>query len=153
MRLDRRFATAAAWTLILLGSGHIVFIDILPLLFGVYLYEMDPATLEQMRAALIRFPFKGQTTVYLAFYGFSIWLGLSLISIGGLNLIFARSDRDRSLRRAFYLIDIILAGAFLTIAAICFFVIPVVGATIALLLFVFAFVTANRGEGTPSDVG
>jgi hypothetical protein len=148
MSLDRRFATAAAWTLILWGSGHIVLIDILPLVFGIYLYEMDPATLEQMRAALIRFPFKGETTVYLTFYGFSIWLGLSLISIGALNLIFARSDQERSLRRAFYVIDIFLAGAFLAIAAICFFVIPVVGAAVALLLFVLAFVTNKQSQST-----
>ncbi len=119
-------------------------IDILPLVFGVYLYEVDPATLEQMRRTVLRFPFTGETTMYFAFYGLSIWFGVSLISVGVLNLIFARSDRKRTSRRAVYAVDIALVTAFLAIAAICFFVIPVIGATLALLLFSLAFVTSVR---------
>ena len=124
-------------------------IDILPLVFGVYVYEVDPATLEQMRRTVLRIPFNGETTVYLAFYGLSIWLGVSLISIGVLNLIFAGSDRERSSRRSIYAVDIALVTAFLAIAAICFFVIPVIGATLALLLYSLAFVTSARAP-TPA---
>jgi hypothetical protein len=119
-------------------------VDILPLLFGVYLYEVDPATLEEMRRTVLRFPVPGQTTMYLAFYGLSIWLGVSLIAVGALNLVVARSDRERTSRRAIYAIDIALVTAFLAIAASCFFVIPVIGATLALLLFSLAFVTSAR---------
>ena len=100
MSTDKRFASGAAWVLILCGIGHNVTIDILPLLFGVYLYEVDPATLEEMRRTVLRFPFLGQTTMYLAFYGLSIWLGVSLIAVGALNLVVARSDRERTSRRA-----------------------------------------------------
>ncbi len=141
---DQRFASVAAWVLILWGIGHIVVIDILPRVFGVYLYEVDPATLEQMRNTVLRFPFMGETTVYLAFYGLSIWLGVSLTCVGVLNLIFARSDRERTSRRAVYAVDIVLAMAFLAIAVICFFVIPVIGVTLALLLYLAAFVTSAR---------
>ena len=146
---DQRFASVASWVLILLGVGHIVLIDVLPLVFGVYVYEVDPATLEQMRRTVLRIPFNGETTVYLAFYGLSIWLGVSLISIGVLNLIFAGSDRERSSRRAIYAVDIALVTAFLAIAAICFFVIPVIGATLALLLYSLAFVSSTRAS-TPA---
>jgi hypothetical protein len=146
---DQRFASVAAWVLILWGVGHNVTIDILPLVFGVYVYEVDPATLEQMRRTVLRIPFNGETTVYLAFYGLSIWLGLSLTSVGVLNLIFAGSDRERSSRRAIYAVDIALVTAFLAIAAICFFVIPVIGATLALLLYSLAFVTSARAP-TPA---
>ena len=141
---DQRFASVAAWVLILWGIGHNVAIDILPLVFGVYLYEVDPTILEQMRQTVLRFPFTGETTVYFAFYGLSIWLGVSLISIGVLNLIFAGSDREQTSRRAVYAVDIALVAAFLAIAAICFFVIPVIAATLALLLFSLAFVTSAR---------
>ena len=149
MSTDQRLASVAAWVLILWGVGHIVTIDILPLVFGVQLYEVDPATFEQMRRTVLRFPFGGETTMYLAFYGLSIWLGVSLTSVGILNLIFARSDRERSSRRAVYAIDIFLVTAFLAIAAICFFVIPVIGATLALLLYSMAFVTSARAP-TPT---
>ncbi len=144
MSTDQRFASVAAWVLILWGVGHNVIIDILPLVFGVYLYEVDPATLDQMRSTVLRFPFTGETTMYFAFYGLSIWLGVSLISVGVLNLILARSDRERTSRRAVYAVDIALVTAFLAIAVICFFVIPVIGATLALLLFLLAFVTSPR---------
>ncbi|MCZ6807923.1 MAG: hypothetical protein O7F08_13280 [Deltaproteobacteria bacterium] len=142
--IDKRFASAAAWVLILWGIGHNVVIDILPLVFGVYLYEVDPATLEQMRDTVVRFPFMGETNMYFAFYGLSIWLGVSLISVGVLNLLFARSEPGRAFRRAVYAVDIALAMAFLAIAVICFFVIPVIGATLALLLYLAAFVTSAR---------
>ena len=149
MSTDQRFASAAAWVLILWGVGHNVIVDILPLVFGVYLYEVDPASLEQMRSTVLRFPFAGETTVYLAFYGLSIWLGVSLISVGVLNLIFARSNRERTSRRTVYAVDIALVTAFLAIAAICFFVIPVIGAMLALLLYSLAFVTSARAP-TPT---
>ena len=149
MSTDQRFASVAAWVLILCGVGHNVTIDILPLVFGVYLYEVDPATLEQMRSTVLRFPFTGETTMYFAFYGLSIWFGVSLISVGVLNLIFARSDRERTSRRAVYAVDIALVTAFLAIAAICFFVIPVIGATLALLLYSLAFVSSTRAS-TPA---
>ncbi len=144
MSTDQRFASVAAWVLILCGVGHNVTFDILSLVFGVYLYEVDPATLEQMRSTVLRFPFTGENTMYFAFYGLSIWLGVSLISVGVLNLILARSDRERTSRRAVYAVDIALVTAFLAIAVICFFVIPVIGATLALLLFLRAFVTSPR---------
>ncbi len=143
MTTDQRLASAAAWVLVLLGVGHIIMIDILPLVFGLYVYDVDPASLEQMRHTSLRFPFMGETTMYVAFYGLSVWLGVSLISFGIFNLIFARSDRDRALRRVVYVFDVVLVVVFLTIAVICFFVPPVVGATLALLLLSLALVTSS----------
>ena len=143
MTTDQRLASAAAWVLILWGVGHNIVIDILPLVFDLYVYDVDPASLEQMRHTAMRSPFMGETTMYVAFYGLSVWLGVSLTAFGIFNLIFARFDRDRALRRVVYVFDIVLVVAFLTIAAICFFVIPVVGATLALLLFSLALVTSS----------
>ena len=142
MTTDQRFASAAAWVLILWGVGHNVVIDFLPLAFGLYLYDVDPASLEQMRQTVLRFPFMGETTVYLAFYGLSVWLGASLTVFGILNLIVARSDQEQVLRRVVYVLDIALGVVFLAIAGICFFVIPVLGATLALLLFSLALATS-----------
>ena len=149
MTTDQRFASAAAWVLILWGVGHNVVIDILPLAFGLYLYDVDPASLEQMRQTALRFPFMGETTMYFAFYGLSVWLGVSLTFFGVLNLIVARSDQERVSRRVVYVFDIALAVVFLAIAAICFFVIPVLGATLALLLFSFALATSAGTRTEP----
>lgn len=142
MTTDQRFASAGAWILILWGVGHNVVIDFLPLAFGLYLYDVDPASLEQVRQTALRFPFMGETTMYLAFYGFSIWLGASLTVFGILNLIIARSDQEQVFRRVVYVLDIALSIVFLAIAAICFFVIPVLGATLALILFSLALATS-----------
>lgn len=142
MTTDQRLASAAAWVLVLWGIGHIVVVDVLPLAFDLYLYDVDPASLEQMRQTALRFPFMGETTVYLAFYGLSVWLGASLIVFGVLNLIIARSDQERVLRRVVYVLDIALSVVFLVIAAICFFVIPVLGAILAVLLFSSALATS-----------
>ena len=149
MTTDQRFASAAAWVLILWGVGHNVVIDILPLAFGLYLYDVDPASLEQMRQTALSFPFMGETTMYFAFYGLSVWLGVSLTFFGILNLIVARSDQERVSRRVVYVFDIALAVVFLAIAAICFFVIPVLGATLALLLFSLALATSAGTRTEP----
>ena len=149
MTTDQRFASAAAWVLILWGVGHNVVIDILPLAFGLYLYDVDPASLEQMRQTALRFPLMGETTMYFAFYGLSVWLGVSLTFFGILNLIVARSDQERVSRRVVYVFDIALAVVFLAIAAICFFVIPVLGATLALLLFSLALATSAGTRTEP----
>ncbi len=149
MTTDQRFASAAAWVLILWGVGHNVVIDILPLAFGLYLYDVDPASLEQMRQTALRFPFMGETTMYVAFYGLSVWLGVSLTVFGILNLIVARSNQEQVFRRVVYVFDIALAVVFLAIAAICFFVIPVLGATLALLLFSLALATSAGTRTEP----
>ena len=41
MTTDQRFATFGSWVLIFWGFGHAVIIDILPLIFGIYVYEVD----------------------------------------------------------------------------------------------------------------
>lgn len=140
---ERRFAAAGSWVLILWGIGHIVTIDILPLLFGIYLYDIDRHMLDLMHVSILRFPYTGQTNLFVAFYGLSVWLGTSLTSLGALNLIIARGDTVlQGSRRIIYFVDCVLTLAFLVISALCFFAIPVIGGAIALLLFILAFVTS-----------
>ncbi len=137
---DQRFAAVGSWVLILWGIGHNVVIDILPLVFGVYLYDVDSTVLALMRQSIFRFPLTGQTTAYLAFYGLSVWLGISLILVGLLNLVIVRSDGiGRRSRRLIYALDVVLATVFLIIAAICFFAVPVAGGLLALVMFLLAY--------------
>ena len=144
---DRRLACAGAWVLCLWGAGHIITVDVLPLVFGVYLYEVDAGLLEQMQHSAFRFPLlMGETTAHRAFYGFSVWHGVSLISLGLLNLVAARrAGLDRRGRTMVYAIDVGLSGAFLVISWICFFALPVVGGALALVIFALALVSACRG--------
>ena len=148
MTNEKRFAAAASWVLICWGVGHATLIDILPLVFGVYPYDADPALFEQMRESAFRFPYTGRTTAYLAFYGLSIWLAVSLIAVGVLNLLLARSNIDQPSRRRIYLADIVIVAAFLIIASICFFAIPVIGGVLALILYSLAMLTS--GSSSPA---
>ena len=142
MSTSQRFASAGSWVLILWGLGHLVFVDILPLVFGVYLYDVDSTFLAQMRESIFRFPLTGQTTAYLAFYGLSVWLGISLILVGLLNLVIVRSDGiGRRSRRLIYALDVVLATVFLIIATICFFAVPITGGILALVMFFVAYLT------------
>ncbi len=144
MTIDQRFAAAGSWVLVLWGIGHAITIDILPLIFRVYLYEVDPTVFVHMRNSVFRFPFTGQTTAYQAFHGLSMWLGVSLVAFGVLNLLLARSGSDHHHRRMIYVVDIVFVTAFLTIGALCFFAIPVVGGALALLLYSVAMLTCVR---------
>ena len=49
LRMEGRMASLASWVLILWGIGHLIKIDILPLVFGIYLYDIDPKALDLMR--------------------------------------------------------------------------------------------------------
>ena len=148
MTTDQRFAAAGSWVLVLWGVGHAITIDILPLVFGVYLYEVDPTVFVQMRNSVFRFPFTGQTTAYQVFYGLSIWLGVSLVAFGVLNLLLAKSGTSQRYRRTIYAVDIVLVTTFLTIGALCFFAIPVVGGAFALFLYSLALLTCVRRSPT-----
>ncbi len=60
---DRQLARAGAWVLCLWGAGHIVTVDVLPLVFGVYLYDVDAGLLAQVQHSRIHFPLlMGETT-------------------------------------------------------------------------------------------
>ncbi len=144
---DRKLARAGAWVLCLWGAGHIITVDVLPLVFGVYFYDVDAGLLEHMQHSRFRFPLlMGETTAHRAFYGFSVWHGVSLISLGLLNLVAARrAGLDRRGRTMVYAIDVALSGAFLVISWICFFALPVVGGALALVIFALALAAACRG--------
>ena len=146
MTIDQRFAALGSWVLVFWGIGHGVVVDILPLVFGVFLYDVDQAVFAHMRDSVFRFPYTGQTTAYLAFYGLSIWLAVSLVGFGVLNLILANSGSDQRHRRAIYAVDIALVSVFLTIASLCFFAIPVIGGAFALLLYCLAMLTCVRSS-------
>ena len=75
----------------LLGHCHAIVIDILPLVFGIYLYDVDPAIFDHMRDSVFRFPSTGQSTAYSLFYGLSIWPAVSLVGLGVTNFIPVRS--------------------------------------------------------------
>ena len=144
---DRKLACAGAWVLCLWGTGHIVMVDVLPLVFGVYFYDVDAALLEHMQESRLRFPLlMGETTAHRAFYGFSVWLGVSLVSLGLLNFVtLGRAGLDRRGRTMVYAIDVALSSIFLVISVICFFALPAVGGALALLMFALALVAAYRG--------
>ena len=141
---DRKLACAGAWVLCLFGAGHIVMVDVLPLVFGMYFYDVDAESLEHMQRSRFRFPFfMGETTMHRAFYGFSVWLGVSLISVGLLTQVAARpAGLDRRGRVMVYAIDVALSGVFLVISLICFFALPVVGGGLALVMFALALAAA-----------
>ncbi len=148
MTIDQRFAAAGSWVLIFWGMGHAIVIDILPLVFGIYLYDVDPAVFDHMRDSVFRFPYTGQSTAYFLFYGLSIWQAVSLVGFGVLNLILARSPSEIRTRRMIYAVDIVLAASFLTIGAICYFAIPILGGVLALVLYSLAMLTCVRTSPT-----
>ena len=142
---DERFAALASWVLLIWGAGHLIVIDLLPLVFGLYLYEVDPMVLQFMRDATLRFHFLGQTDLLFGFYGLSLWFGLSLLSLGAINLLLANSDQvGPVVRRRIYVVDLLATASFLSIAAVCFFALPVLGGALVLVLFFLAF-RASRG--------
>ncbi len=137
---EERFAALASWVLLIWGAGHLIVIDLLPLVFGVYLYEIDPTVLQFMRDATLRFSFLGQIDLLFGFYGLSLWLGISLLSLGAINLLLANSDQvGPVVRRCIYLVDLFATAMFLSIAVVCFFALPVLGGALALVLFSLAF--------------
>ena len=138
---------AGAWVFILWGLGHAVFIDLLPLALDVHLFDIHDRdrVLPIMRETEVRFPVPGRTNLYLAFWGFSIWLGLSLVTLGVLNLLLLRiREVAKSTLRGIYVVDLAAAIGFLVIAAICFFSIPVLGGVLATALFSAALVSSFR---------
>ena len=142
---EERFAALASWVLIIWGTSHLIVIDILPLVFGVYLYEVDPMVLQFMREATLGFSFLGQTDLLFSFYGLSLWLGLSFLSLGAINLLLANSDQvGPVVRRRIYIVDLFATATFLSIAAICFFALPALGGTLAMALFFLAFRASLR---------
>ncbi len=135
-------ASLGSWVLILWGIGHLITIDILPLVFGIYLYDIDPKALDLMRDSGVGFPLSGQSNIYLLFYGMSVWFGVSLLGLGTLNLLMVHDPATRARRRLIYAVDIALTLTFLIIATVCFFSIPVLGGASALVFFLLAYLSA-----------
>ncbi len=148
MARDQQLGRAGAWVFILWGIGHAVFIDVLPLAFDTFLFEIHDRdrVLPIMRETEVSFPVPGRTNVYLAFWGFSIWLGLSLVALGVLNVLLLRiRPVSASTLRGVYAVDLAAAIGFLVIATICFFSIPVLGGVLAVALFGAALMSSFRG--------
>ena len=147
---EERFAALAAWVLLIWGAGHLIVIDLLPLAFGVYLYEVDPEVLQFMRDANFRFSILGQRDLLSMFYGLSFWFGSSLLSLGAITLLLANSEQvGPVVRGRIYIIAIMATAAFSTIAAVCFFALPVLGGALATVLFLLALRASRRQRYLP----
>ena len=147
MARNQQFGRAGAWVFIICGIGHAVFFDALPLVFGTYLFEIHDReqVLSIMRAAEMSFPLPGQTDMYMAFWGFSIWGGFSLVVLGVLNILVLRLNPvSTSALRGIYAIDLIAAIGFLVITTLCFFAIPILGGLLMVALFGAALVSSLK---------
>ncbi len=148
MARDQQLGRTGAWVFILWGIGHAVFIDVLPLAFDTFFFEIHDRdrVLPIMRETEVSFPVPGRTDMYLAFWGFSIWLSLSLVTLGVLNLLVLRiREVSASSLRGIYAVDLAAAIGFLVIATICFFSIPLLGGVLAVAMFGAALVSSFRG--------
>ena len=147
MESNQKFGLAGAWVFIIWGIGHAVFVDLLPLVFDTYLFEIHDRELilSMMRETEMSFPVPGHTDLYMTFWGFSIWLCISLITLGVLNVLLLRSQTvSVSTLRRIYAVDLAASIGFFVIATICFFSIPILGGTLAVLLFGAALMSSYR---------
>ena len=147
MSRHQRLFAAGSWVWIFWGLGHLSFIDLLPNAFDTWLFDIArrEETFNAMRKAAVTFLFPGGSNLYLGFWGFSVWMGISLVAVGLLDQVIARSPSlDLVTRRRIYALNACLALVFLVIASTFFFAIPILGGSLALAFFGLAWVDLVR---------
>ena len=135
---------------ILVGIGHYVLVHALSLDSEAPWLAADPAVLDRMRMSEVDGGALGGNSLFRVFHGFSLWLGISMIGIGSLDLVLLRADpRPSDLRSAAW-VNSALAAGFVALAFVDFVRPPQAGSVAILLCFGRALM---RGETPPPQGG
>ncbi len=135
-----RFALFGCITLILGGLGHLFLVDVCALQFEFPFVKWLPESpLENLSRTTMDFQMFGATNAFRAFAGFSVWMALSLLFIGGQGLLIYKFVPTRNLLRLItWCINFIISIVFLSLAATCFIYPATIGGLIAAVLFALA---------------
>ncbi len=132
------FYKIGSWSYIIVGTGHLI---------GHLLTPKTPEQIEilqTMKEFTISMP--GTETNLLLFYtGFSLMMGIMLISYGWINLMFLKNNKQIDLADNKILITNILVSFISLILAIkYFFIFPILLMSLALTVFTLAFIITNK---------
>jgi hypothetical protein len=124
-------------TLILGGVGHFIIVDLsLWILPADYVRLYPDSLLSQMKGSILHFDWLGQNNLLYVFAGFSLWVVISLISIGLYTmLIFRHIPAGHKLRIHSLILCLVVSSIFLVVSVICFIYPPVVGGVLAIVFF------------------
>jgi hypothetical protein len=134
--------------LMLGGIGHFIIVDLSALMFRAGYVHWTPASpIDQLKNTTADWGALGSSNAFLIFSGFSIWITISMIILGTYNiLIFSQLKAGHPLRMFSLKLCLIVSFVFLILAGICFIYAPVIGAALAILLFVTAIRKEKRSN-------
>ena len=133
MKNARLFHMIGSWSFVFLGIGHFVTHLFLPKT------PEQEKMIQVMNDFVISMP--GHDSTLLLFHeGFSLMMGLLLISYGAANILFL-ADSFGSLRsRHISMLNVFVSLMAMGLSAVYFFIVPVVFTAIALIMFGLALI-------------
>ena len=143
----------ASVTLLAGAIGHFLVVDLsLWILEAKYVRWIPESVLPQMRATVITWGLLGQATFFNAFAGFSLWVGISLATIGVYNwLIFRLLPPGHELRMKSLFVGVSASAIFFVVAALCFIYPAAVGGLLAVAFFILAIKKERTMSGGGLD--
>jgi hypothetical protein len=135
------FFRAGSATWIAGGVGHFILVDALTLHGRTRVSEFVPRAdvLDVMEKTTLTFGYLGSTTVFLATTGFSVWVALSLVSLGITYLLL--SWQAGAVLRPFIDTGLGISMVFTAVAAMCFIYPAALGGALATTLFAASRIT------------
>lgn len=135
-----KYAFFGCITLILGGLGHLVLVDICAMQFDTSIVSWLPdSPKEDLQRTTIDFEPLGATNAFRAFSGFSVWVALSLLFIGGQGLLVYKFSEPKSMLRTItWSMLFLISVVFCCIAISCFIWPAAFGGVLACILFSLA---------------
>ena len=141
-----KWALAGAVVLIIGGLGHFVIVDLCAMFLEAGFVNWMPASLiNQMKETTIDFAALGNNNAFRIFSGFSLWMAVSLPSIGVSNILILKNlPIGHKLRKQFLVLSLIVSVFFLALAATSFIYPSAIGGIFAVLFFSLAYRQENH---------
>lgn len=132
-----QWSRLASLALMIAAVGHFVIVDLsVWILEASYVRVLPDSFLSQMKSAVIDWGLQGKNNVLYIFSGFSLWVVVSVFTIGLYNLfIFSQLPPGHKLRLQSLILGVSASVIFLVLAIVCFIYPPIVGATLAVVFF------------------
>ncbi len=141
MNYARMFHKIGSWSYVLLGIGHI----------ATHLFLPKTPEQEQMILRMKDFAIDmpgPDSTLFLFHEGFSLMMGVLLISYGIANILFLSSDSLDSLtNKHIATLNIIVSLVAMILSAVYFFIVPIAFTTASVIAFGLAFGLTRRSTG------
>ena len=136
-----------SWSFVFLGIGHLVTHLFLPKT------PEQEKMIQVMKDFVISMP--GPDSTLLLFHeGFSLMMGLLLISYGTVNILFFAEDSSDFLRsKHIAMLNVLVSLLAVVLSVIYFFIVPVVFTAISLIAFGLVLGLTLRSSGTPKKRG